>query len=73
MESFQCSILNLNPDFKSDAIDAFKAGDLPLSQLCKIIELSKLKTLELLGSFNIPIADYSISEDMEIVKYRTNK
>ena len=46
-------------------LQAFKQGDITLSQLCKSLKLSKSKTMKLLSTLNIPITDYELEEDLK--------
>jgi predicted HTH domain antitoxin len=49
----------------TDPINAFKNGKLSLSQLSKSLNQNIETTLQILGDLKIPIADYSIEEEIE--------
>lgn len=65
--NFESAIIDLGFQ-KWIALKAFEEGDLSLSQLSNTLKLSKTKTIELLGSFNIPLADYPLAEDLETIE-----
>ena len=51
--------------YNSLILQAFEQGNISLSQLCKSLKLTKLKTMKLLSTLNIPITDYELKEDLK--------
>ena len=51
--------------YSSLVLKAFEQGNISLSQLCKSLKLTKLKTMKLLSTLNIPITDYELKEDLK--------
>jgi predicted HTH domain antitoxin len=62
MQTFDTTTLNIIGS--TDSINAFKNGDLSLSQLSKSLNQSIETTLKILGDLKIPTADYSIEEEL---------
>ena len=52
---------------RNAAIKAFQEGELSFGQLSKALSKNHHETMKLLGSLNIPIADYDLEEDLKIV------
>jgi predicted HTH domain antitoxin len=63
MQTFNTSTFQHTLD-STDSINAFKNGDLSLSQLSNSLNQSIEKTLKILADLKIPIADYSIEEEL---------
>lgn len=57
MQTFDTATVN-----STDSLNAFKNGDISLSQLAKLFNQNLESTISLLGDVNIPIADYTIEE-----------
>ena len=49
------------------AIKAFQEGELSVGQLGKVLNKNHHETLKLLGSLNVPIADYDLEEDLKAI------
>lgn len=59
MQTFDTATVN-----STDYLNAFKNGDISLSQLAKLFNQNLESTISLLGDVNIPIADYTIKEEL---------
>jgi predicted HTH domain antitoxin len=63
MQTFDTTTFQHTLD-STDSINAFKNGDLSLSQLSNSLNQSIETTLKILGDLKIPIADYSLEEEL---------
>ena len=52
---------------RNAAIKAFQEGELSFGQLSKALSKNHHETMKLLGSLNIPIADYDLEEGLKTV------
>ncbi len=50
---------------ESLVLNAFKKGDISLSQLSKSLKLTKTETMKLLSTLDIPVTDYKLEEDLK--------
>lgn len=49
------------------AIKAFQNADLSLGQLAKSFKKSKIETVQVLNSLNIPLIHYDLNEDLQTI------
>ena len=54
---------------QNTAIKAFQEGELSFGQLSKDLSKNHHEAMKLLGSLNIPIADYDLEEDLKTVDW----
>lgn len=49
------------------ALKGFQNGDLSFGQLSKVLDKNHHETMKLLGFLGIPIADYDLEDDLEVI------